>query len=49
MGGNKDTTYKKAFTWRFVLDCLKLRKFHNPVMSIATVDDPGVICITLMV
>ena len=41
--GGRSRHIKKAFTWRFVLDILKSRKFLNPVMNLATVDAPGVI------
>ena len=39
--GGRSRHNEKAFTWRFVLDRLKLRNFQGIVMNIATVDDPG--------
>ena len=37
---------RKAFTWRFVLDGLKLRNFSGIVQDLATVDAQVVFCDT---
>ena len=36
--GMRVETLRKAFTWRFVLDGLKLRKFSGIVLDLAMVD-----------
>ena len=41
--GNEVQDILKAFTWRFVHDVLKSRKFLNPVTNRATVDVADVI------
>lgn len=40
-GGKGIAIYEKAFTWRFVLDVLKLRNFPDYVLNMATVDAHG--------
>ena len=43
VSGGRGIYIKKAFTWRFVLDTLKSRKFPSLVKNIATVDVYGCI------